>query len=167
MNWFTQSFYVDNRLESFPYVQVAKNHLDHMHSLKMSGGFEIRQWASNQPDVVRHLPSEARSESAELWISQDRLDPTEGALGLSGHYPSDSLGYRSQNVGYNTTTMRNIYKVIASQYDPLGYISHLTNRAMVIVQQSWMKSRGWDDPSCQILSNRLGRPEKLSYLICD
>lgn len=76
MNPVTQSFYVDNCLESFPHVQVAKNHLDCVRSLLMSGGFEIRQWASNQPDVVRHLPSEARSESAELWISQDRLDPS-------------------------------------------------------------------------------------------
>ncbi len=146
VNSVTQSFYVDNCLESFPNVQVAKNYLDRMRSLLMSGGFEIRQWASNQPDVVRHLPSEARSESAELWISQDRLDPREGALGLSWHCPSDSLGYRSRTVEYNATTMRNIYKVLASQYDPLGYISPFTTRAKVIVQQCWMKSRGWDDP---------------------
>lgn len=65
-----QSFYVDNCLESFQNVQAAKSHLDCMRSLLMSGGFEIRQWASNKPDVVRHLPPEARSERSELWISQ-------------------------------------------------------------------------------------------------
>lgn len=141
-----QSFYVDNCLESFPNVQSAKNFLDRMRSLLMSGGFEIRQWASNQPGVVRHLPPEARSENAELWINQDSLDPKEGALGLSWHCPSDSLGYRSRTVEYKTTTLRNIYKVLASQYDPLGYITPFTTRAKVIIQQCWMKSRGWDDP---------------------
>lgn len=93
VNSVRQSFYVVNCLESFPHVQVAKDYLDCMLSLLMSWGFKIRQWVSNHPDVVRHLPSEARSESAELWISQDHLDPKEGALGLSWQCPSNSLGY--------------------------------------------------------------------------
>nr|XP_055033861.1 uncharacterized protein LOC129422150 [Misgurnus anguillicaudatus] len=146
LNSILQSFYVDNCLESFPNVQAAKSQLDRMRSLLMSGGFEIRQWASNQPDVVRHLPCEARAESSELWINQDCLDPKEGALGLSWHCPSDSLGYRSRTVECKPVTMRNIYKALASQYDPLGYIIPFITRAKVIIQQLWMKPRDWDDP---------------------
>lgn len=41
--------------------------------------------------------------------------------------------------------MRTIYKVLASQYDPLGYIIPYTTRAKVIVQH-WDKKRDWDDP---------------------
>ncbi|XP_036000189.1 uncharacterized protein LOC118564903 [Fundulus heteroclitus] len=42
--------------------------------------------------------------------------------------------------------MRNIYKVLASQYDPLGYILPYTTRAKVMVRQLWEKRRDWDDP---------------------
>lgn len=42
--------------------------------------------------------------------------------------------------------MRTIYKILASQYDPLGYIIPYTTRAKVIVQQLWGKRRDWDDP---------------------
>ncbi|KAJ7983948.1 hypothetical protein DPEC_G00368720 [Dallia pectoralis] len=42
--------------------------------------------------------------------------------------------------------MRNIYKVLASQYDPLGFILLYTTRAKVLVQRLWDKRRDWDDP---------------------
>ncbi|KAI3375182.1 hypothetical protein L3Q82_021085, partial [Scortum barcoo] len=42
--------------------------------------------------------------------------------------------------------MRNIYKVLASQYDPLGFILPYTTRAKILVRHLWDKHRGWDDP---------------------
>lgn len=42
--------------------------------------------------------------------------------------------------------MRNIYRVLASQYDPLGYLIPYTTRAKIIVQHLWDKKRDWDDP---------------------
>lgn len=42
--------------------------------------------------------------------------------------------------------MRNIYKVLDSQYDPLGYTVPYTTRAKVLVQRLLDKAREWDDP---------------------
>ncbi len=42
--------------------------------------------------------------------------------------------------------MRNIYRILASQYDPLGYLIPYTTRAKIIVQCLWDKKRDWDDP---------------------
>lgn len=42
--------------------------------------------------------------------------------------------------------MRNIYKVLASQYDPIGFLTPYTTRAKVIVQQLWDKKWEWDHP---------------------
>ncbi|KAL0147388.1 hypothetical protein M9458_057315, partial [Cirrhinus mrigala] len=42
--------------------------------------------------------------------------------------------------------MRNIYRILASQYDPLGYLIPFTTRAKIIVQRLWEKKRDWDDP---------------------
>lgn len=36
--------------------------------------------------------------------------------------------------------------MLASQYDPIGYIVPFTTRAKVIVQKLWDKKREWDDP---------------------
>ncbi|XP_047213499.1 uncharacterized protein LOC124863241 [Girardinichthys multiradiatus] len=43
--------------------------------------------------------------------------------------------------------MRNIYRLLAQQYDPLGYIIPYTTRAKIIVQHLWDKKRSWDDPN--------------------
>lgn len=89
-----------------------------------SGGFEIRQWASNFSSVVSHLPSSARSESTELWLTEKSNDPQEPALGLRWHCPTDQLGYKPKPPESETPTMRYIYKVLARQYEdhyPIHY----------------------------------------------
>lgn len=77
-----QSFYVDNCLESFPTISTAKQRVDRLRTLLAEGGFDLRQWASNKPMVVAHLPTDARSSVTEQWLSQSRTDPLEPTLGL-------------------------------------------------------------------------------------
>ena len=43
--------------------------------------------------------------------------------------------------------MRHVYKVLARQFDPLGFIIPYTTRAKVLVQKLWAKKRSWDDPN--------------------
>ncbi|KAK7891694.1 hypothetical protein WMY93_023657 [Mugilogobius chulae] len=91
--------------------------VDKLQSHLADGGFELRQWASNRPSVISHLPAAARH--SVLQASQPLLPKT---------------------------TLRVIYKILASQYDPLGYLIPFTTRAKVVVQQLWAKNREWDDP---------------------
>ncbi|XP_026101210.1 uncharacterized protein LOC113072449 isoform X1 [Carassius auratus] len=109
------------------------------------GGFELRQWASNIPAVINHLPPEARSDGFELWLAHEKTDVQESTLGLSWNCPADVLTYRHRPIDHGAPTMRIIYKVLASQYDPLGYILPYTTRAKVLVQQLWNKQHSWDD----------------------
>ncbi|XP_016105083.1 uncharacterized protein [Sinocyclocheilus grahami] len=60
---------------------------------------------------------------------------------------TDTLAYKHRPVVYETPTLRNIYKVLATQYDPLGLLLPYTTRAKVIIRQLWNKQRGWDDPN--------------------
>ncbi|KAJ8400031.1 hypothetical protein AAFF_G00400700 [Aldrovandia affinis] len=112
----------------------------------MEGGFELRQWASNIPDVISHLPNEIRSEGSEQWLNHTDMDPQEAALGLRWLCHSDTLRYKSRLLKCSPPTMRNIYRVLASQYDPIGFLTPFTTRAKVLVQQLWDKKREWDDP---------------------
>ena len=48
------------------------------------------------------LPLEAQSDSTERWLSHDRIEPTEGTLGLSWHFTTNTLGYKNRPVVYNS-----------------------------------------------------------------
>lgn len=120
-----QCFYVDNCLQSVPTPEEAKELVDKLHNLlaaDLAGGFELRQWVSNTPSVISHLPKDARSDSIEL--SHGDPNHAESALGLSWHWESDRLGYKHRPMEYGTLTMWNVYKVLARQYDPLGTYCH-------------------------------------------
>ncbi len=76
------SFYVDNCLQSTRTAAEAKALIDDLRQLLLEGGFDLRQWASNVPGVVEHLPPEAKSERCELWLSKGSNNLQESTLGL-------------------------------------------------------------------------------------
>ncbi len=76
-------FYVDNCLQSLPTAEAARSLIDHLHTILSGVGFEIRQWACNDPAALRHLPPEARATSVEMWLTQEKADVSESMLGLS------------------------------------------------------------------------------------
>lgn len=121
-----------------------------------------REWASNVPAVIQHLPKESRSENITLWFTQQTADPQERTLGLL----SDTLRYKQHQGECPEITMRNIYRLLAQQYDPLGYIIRYTTKAKIIVQRIWDKKRGWDDPnlSGDLLQAWRSREEELPQL---
>lgn len=88
-----QCFYVDNCLQSFPSSHEAKSLVDKMRPLLANAVFDIRQWASNDPAVIRHLPPEAKSKTSELWFSGDG-DTRELMLGLQWNCLTDMLNYK-------------------------------------------------------------------------
>ncbi|KAL0169529.1 hypothetical protein M9458_034125 [Cirrhinus mrigala] len=141
-----KSFYVDNCLQSFASRDTAKNLVDKLRSLLASGGFDLRQWASNDPSVISHLPTDIQSQSSILWLSEGHQEAQESTLGLHWNCQSDTLSYKRRKPDCQMPTMRSIYQILASQYDPLGYIVPFTTRAKVIVQRLWDKRRDWDDP---------------------
>lgn len=140
------SFYVDNCLHSLQTVAEARALVDNLRQLLLTCGFELRQWASNKPEVIQHLPPDARSSNSALWLSQKSTDLLEGTLGLLWNCLSDSFSYKPSQIECFEPTLRNVYKVLASQYDPIGYLIPFTTRAKVLVQDLWKTNLTWDDP---------------------
>ncbi|XP_039520697.1 uncharacterized protein LOC120474476 [Pimephales promelas] len=161
-----RSFYVDNCLQSLNTADEARELINHLRKLLADGGFNIRQWASNQPSVVSHLPKEAQSTSTELWLSQRETEVPESTLGLHWHCPTDTLRYKHRPLEYGQPTIRNLYRILASQYDPLGFILPYTTRAKILIQQLWAKPREWDDPLFpdELLQNWLQWEDELKSL---
>ncbi|KAL6460863.1 hypothetical protein MHYP_G00308290 [Metynnis hypsauchen] len=75
-------FYVDNCLQNVLTAGEAKLIVDWLRDLMASAGFKLHQWACNDPSILSHLPQEARSESLDLWLAQDKL-PTISYLPFS------------------------------------------------------------------------------------
>lgn len=70
---------MDNSLQILTSKEAAKDQGNTLCHFLAKGGFEVRQWASNDPSLIEHVNSEA---SCELWLSRHRLDVQESALGL-------------------------------------------------------------------------------------
>lgn len=141
-----QLFYVDNCPCSTHSKEEARD-LDGLHQLLHTGGFEICQWASNVPAVIEHLPSDVRTKSSALWLSHSSMDLQEPTLGLQWDCPSDTLKYKHRNVERTEPTLRDVDKVLACQYDPLGYLVPFTTKAKILVQDFWNEQIGWDQSS--------------------
>ena len=79
--------------------------------------------------------------------------------------PSDTLGYKHSTVSYGAPTMQDICKVLASQYDPLGFILPDTTRAKMLVRRLWNQHRGWDDPQLppELLHQWRTREDELAH----
>ena len=116
---------MDNCLQSVPTIAEAKHLVDKLRALLASAGFNLRQWASNEPDVISHLPEESCSASVELWLAQDKTDTPESTLGLSWLFHTDVLGYKHRHVEYGVPTMRNILQGVGESVRPLGVYSTL------------------------------------------
>lgn len=87
-------FYVDNWLQSFPSPAAAKTLVNKLRELLISGNSELRQWASNFPEVMRHLPTKILSQDSDQWLNQSQTDPQEPALGLYWRCKSETLVYK-------------------------------------------------------------------------
>lgn len=71
------------------------------------------------------------------------MEPT---LGLKWNCTAGTLGYHLWPIEPSALMMQTAYQVLASQYDPLGFIVPFTTWAKVIIQQLWSTRRDWDDP---------------------
>lgn len=141
-----QSFCADNCFHSTPTAEEANTLVNSLCQTLAEGGFELRQWACNLPAVTEHLPPEARSTASELWLSKSSSDLQELTLGMQWNCLTDTLGYKHRSTEPLPPTLRNLYKKLASQYDPLGFMIPFTTRAKILIQDLWRQNIGWDDP---------------------
>ncbi len=83
-------FYVGNCLQSLPTADEARKLIDRLRNILSGAGFEIRQWACNDPTVLSHLPAQG-SRVRPIWshvrpnFSRVRLTKIPGRTGASSH----------------------------------------------------------------------------------
>jgi len=104
------------------------------------GGFSLKKWASNCPDILNTISNEDRTP----WI-----DPTKEqaikVLGVHWDPVQDTFGYHS-TIDQVTPTNRSVLSTIDRFDDPIGALGPMIFWAKCIMQKLWIDKLDWDTP---------------------
>lgn len=112
-------FYVDDLLSGADSIEDAQALQKQIICLLSSGGFSIRKWSSNTPELLTNISPENRE--IELPLSAN-LNNTIKKLGLHWHPKTDQFKFSIQEEEDHTnakSTKRNVLSNIAKLFDPL------------------------------------------------
>ncbi|XP_065095811.1 uncharacterized protein LOC135717614 [Ochlerotatus camptorhynchus] len=142
--------YVDDMLVSLETEEEAIRIAREVKHVHQQGGFEIRNWISNSPAVLRALREE-RTDEKDSDLTPEIS--TEKVLGMWWCTASDTFTYkvgwnrydRALLMGQIRPTKRVVLRVLMSMFDPLGLISHFLMFLKVLLQEVWHSGVQWDE----------------------
>ncbi|XP_076384105.1 uncharacterized protein LOC143261872 [Megalopta genalis] len=133
-----RDLYVDDLLIGANTYEEAKNLRDEIMELLQRGRFNIRQWISNDPELLEGLNKEQ--------IHPKFFDEsTVKTLGISWDARNDSIAYAIDFHAPTKITERTILSTIARIFDPLGLLAPVTVVAKLIMQRLWQLKLNWNE----------------------
>ncbi|GBP58818.1 hypothetical protein EVAR_84013_1 [Eumeta japonica] len=122
-------FYMDDYLQAFPDIETATRTIFEINEIHKAAAFQLRGWASNEPDALVATESLRREQKA-LSIG----DHTERTLGLIWKTKNDTLSFslnlrncpREVIQGYRPPTKREVTSAVMSVFDPIGFAAPIT-----------------------------------------
>ncbi|XP_011685488.1 PREDICTED: uncharacterized protein LOC105448541 [Wasmannia auropunctata] len=133
--------YVDDLLTGTNTIEEAHALRNEIIALLSRGGFNIRQWASNERRVIEDLNPDAVNTSLLL----DKNNPLK-TLGLSWCASKDVLRYSVRSIDRaERVTKRIMISEIAKIFDPLGILGPVLLYAKKLMQQLWQCKLEWDE----------------------
>ncbi|XP_054653604.1 uncharacterized protein LOC129193043 isoform X1 [Dunckerocampus dactyliophorus] len=136
-------FYVDDGLVSVQSVADAKKLITEAQELCKRGGLHLHKFNSNKEAALTHLNPSEKAANIE-HLSFDSV-PSERALGIQWSVNDDTFGF-DISLKDQPPTRRSCLSVIASLYDPLGFIAPFSLSGKLILQELCHRGTGWDDP---------------------
>ena len=136
-----RDFYVDDLQTGAQTIAEARQLRDDLINLLRRGGFNLRKWTSNKPELVKEISENTSSK----YMSLDPSDMVK-ALGIHWDPISDSILY-SVNLpeSDNRATKRSILSHCSKLFDPLGLLGPVIVVGKILIQQLWKHQLGWDD----------------------
>ncbi|KMQ86241.1 hypothetical protein RF55_14823 [Lasius niger] len=136
-----RDFYMDDLLTGSNSLSEAKALRNQIIELLDRGGFQLRKWSSNSPELLQDFPGAACQDSL-LTINKEAKDRTLGLQWCSnGDYFQVTV---SINENKGRITKRSILSRIAQIFDPLGLIGPVIIVAKMLMQQLWQLQMDWD-----------------------
>lgn len=134
--------YVDDALFGADDICTARRLRDQTSALLRSGGFELRKWSSNCPDLLNVLAPD------EHALASDKSFQDSGGIKLLGIYWTpcrDEFKFKIARLDPISPTKRSVLSASARMCDPLGWIAPVVIVAKMLMQQLWLAKIGWDD----------------------
>lgn len=134
--------YMDDYLDSADSEEAAITLLKQVTQINKNGGFEMHKWASNNLKVLESVPPDRRTSGSINLTLDEQTEICEKTLGLKWNPQSDTftfeVGMKRVPVeitsGKRRPTKREMLRVIMSLFDPLAFLTPLTIRSKILLQ---------------------------------
>ncbi|XP_058828118.1 uncharacterized protein LOC131688011 [Topomyia yanbarensis] len=142
--------YVDDYFDSVDTIQEAVQRAKQVKLVHKNGGFEIRNWVSNSPEVLRSLGED--KPVVAVYFNQDKETLRERVLGLVWNPILDEFSFSTRQReevdqylhGGKRPTKRIAMSCVMGFFDPLGLLSLFTIHGKIVLQHLWRKGCDWD-----------------------
>ncbi|XP_054283573.1 uncharacterized protein LOC129000637 [Macrosteles quadrilineatus] len=148
-----EQFYMDDYLDSRETIDEAETLVKDVVNICQKGGFNLRNVISNSEELISSLPKSKWSSNysnEELGLS---AEDTERVLGLHWNFREDVLVFKVNFIKVKneivqlkeSPTKRQVLQAVMSIYDPLGFITPITMKGKILVQNLWKLNIQWDE----------------------
>ena len=137
-----EELYVDDFLCGASETAHARIRRDQLIQLHHTGGFELKKWVSNDPELLHDLPVEDRLRPTWMqFASQGPLNE----LGISWDPYTDSLRFTAPTFDDpSPLTKRHVLSEITRLFNPAGWLAPIIIRAKMFLQDLWRDKLDWD-----------------------
>ncbi|XP_052567268.1 uncharacterized protein LOC120425751 [Culex pipiens pallens] len=143
--------YVDDYFDSVDTIEEAVKRAGEVKMIHKNGGFEIRNWVANLPEVLRRLGEE--KPASHVHFSRDKQTSNERVLGIIWDPDMDefafSVQHRPELMAYLYEDKRPTKQIALSWvmgfFDPLGLLSPFTIHGKILIQRLWRQGCDWKD----------------------
>ncbi|XP_029171127.1 uncharacterized protein LOC114945863 [Nylanderia fulva] len=134
--------YVDDVVTGADNLDDAVNLQTELRNLCMAGGFPLRKWASNHPEVLTGVPQEHRlQQGPHSWEGE-----SHSTLGLRWRPQDDRFAFAIHPRPVSKFTKRRVLSETARLFDPMGWLAPVVIRAKILIQSTWLQQLDWDAP---------------------
>ncbi|UYV80338.1 hypothetical protein LAZ67_18002516 [Cordylochernes scorpioides] len=145
-------FYVDDLLSGATTIEEAKVLIDDIRKILLSGGFCIRKWMSNVPEVLSEVPEALKAhDSYEIGDNS-----SVKILGINWNPSTDNFTITVNSLK-DVYSKRQLLSDISRIYDPLGWLSPVIISFKILFQTLWKQDLDWDDPLSESLCSHWRR----------
>ncbi|XP_068989249.1 uncharacterized protein [Neodiprion pinetum] len=147
-----ENTYVDDILSGAEDVDQGRKKINELNQLLKTGGFELQKWTSSHPETLVDISRNHQEIAMHLNLDQS---PFFRALGLAWRPDIDAFALSPQiHQTRDNFTKRKVLSQTAQLSDPLGWLSPITIRAKIFMQELWALGFDWDEPLSASLFSR-------------
>ncbi|GFX62362.1 integrase catalytic domain-containing protein [Trichonephila clavipes] len=135
-------FSVDDLLSGSATKKGALQLVSELKEMMKRGGFSLRKWVSNDPDVLATIPEELKAVDSKHTIKDDQ---SVKILGIAWLPDVDKFIFAITVNETDVWTKRKVLSEVAKIFDPLGWLAPSVVISKIFLQELWSHHLSWDE----------------------